>query len=563
MGGPAARKLNMDWINTFLTLIILINLLLVVVASFGHKSEEERGLVYKVYLFNIATIIWWLASTILFRIANTAKIFLYTKNMYVSATFIASSFYYFSHIFPGYHHAHRAKLTRALCANIIVVALVLFSGAIVKGAVVGAHTGNAYSENAAVFGPYFFIYALYILYYLGGSFMRLFQKYDREADIVTKAQLLYLFVGYSVSGLIAFVADLFLPLIGHFEYLWIGPAATVFVASLTTYAVKRYRLFSIKIIAMEFIVFALWAVAIIRISFYGGASMENPFIDALYLALIIFLGALLIVSLKKEAHQNEKNKELLTELQLANEKLKEVDDLRIKFLSLATHHMASPLTAMKFYASTIKEDIPRGKDRGVIGRIADNFMAVVRDFLDMSKIEAGQTEYRKDPINITETFSRLIKNCREKYNNDKVQFVLETHAGPILALGDEEKLILAMNNIIENCVKYYSKDERTKVMCDEVKIHVLEYGPDREEVNIKIIDCAPRLLPNVPDALLEKFSNTSNKDEANIIGNGIGVYVAKKLIEGQGGRFSILSNGISDTFADGCCFDIYLQRSNL
>jgi signal transduction histidine kinase len=544
----------MDWINTFLTIIILTNLLLVMTASFGYNGEG-RGAAYFVYLFNIAAIIWWLAATILFRIADATNIGFYTRNMYVSATFIASSFYYFSSMFPERHLVHKARVVQVVCANMLVVALILFGDSVVAGGKI------AESRNSAILGKYFVLYAAYIMGYLTASFVALYGKYRREDNTVRKAQLFHMFLGYSVSGFLAFAADLFLPFFGHFEYLWVGPAATAIVAMLTAYAVMKHRLFSIKIIAIEFAVFALWVIAIVRISMYSGNIIEgSPLVNFLYLLSVILLGALLILSIKKEVIQKERTIELVGKLTHANLKLKEANELRLKFLGLATHQMASPLTAMKFYASFLKEDPEAASGKyGDIEGIADNFISVVRDFLDLSKIEEGAVEYKKEEIGIGD----FIHEIAEARNQEAVlrgagaQVIIQKTAhNSLCACGDREKLSQAIGNILDNSMRHYAKKENAELTERHVNIEV-EDIEERREIAIKISDKANRMLPAVPQALLQKFSAGADAMEANVIGNGLGVYVAKQFIEGQGGRLVV------EAFDSSCNFMIYLQRSNL
>lgn len=520
----------MDLINIFLTIIILSNLLLVVVASVGYKRNDEKGLVYKAYLVNNATIIWWLGSTIFFRISDTDSISFYTKNMYVSATLIASSFYYFSHIFPDYKRIQLKRIWLALLANIVVVFVITFSDHFIRGGVV-----NNGLENEVVFGSYFWIYALYILYFFCTSFGRLFVKYKKEADNIRKSQLQYIFWGYSISGGVAFIVDLALPIMGNFNFLWLGPAATICVVTLVTFAIRRHRLFSMKILAIELFVFALWIVVIVRISAF--VETPEPLVDVLYLVVIIFLGTLFIQSVKREAAQKEINEELVL-------KLKESDELKTKFVSLATHQMASPLTSMKVYSAYIKEGGDAGAVKG-IENIADNFISIVKDFLDISKIETDDTDLRIESVSISDIVGGVVEVCstRLKQKDIRVSFDSSSH---LRANGDKEKLTQALMNVIENSIKH-------SMQGSAISIDVLE---EREFVCIKVRDKGERKLPKVSMALIKKFSNTQDQSEADVIGSSLGLYSAKQIIEKQGGEFKVNCN-------NGCQFLIYLKRSNL
>lgn len=535
----------MDPINIFLAIIILGNLLFVV-ASVGYQKNAEKGseksLIYKLYLVNIATIVWWLASTVFFRIASPNNIFFYTKNMYVSATLIASSFYYFSYIFPEYKSFHIRRLVSVLFVNAAVVCLIIFSDGIIMGGV-----DNINGENVAILGKYFLVYAAYILYYFCTSFARLFSKYKAELEPTARAQLFYVFIGYTVSGVVAFIADLGLPFFGQFGYLWVGPAATVCVASFIIYAAKRHSLFSMKIVAVEIFVFALWIFAILKISIFS--ESPQPPIDVLYLIITIMLGALFVGSVKRELVQRERNEMLVA-------KLKEADELKTKFLSLATHQMASPLTAMKVYSSLIKEGGTMGErlsqpKEGGIERIADSFISIVKDFLDISKLEFGEEKFSYEDVAIAETINVAVSSCATKAEakNVEVKIILPwLGAGNLNVRADREKLKQAFQNILENSIKY-SKDGG-----------IIKVAADEENGIVKIIfaDEGERVLPTTAFALLGKFSSSGNQAEADVVGNSLGLYAAKQAIEGMGGKFFV---NVGEFGA--CNFNIYLERSNL
>ncbi|MEI6490788.1 MAG: histidine kinase N-terminal 7TM domain-containing protein, partial [bacterium] len=286
----------MDTINTLLSIIILVNLMLVVVSSSGYRNGD-KSLVYSVYLLNITTIAWWTASTIFYRVANEGGIDFMMRNVYASATFIASSFYYFSFIFPDFRQEYRKKLVKIFLINIVLVFLITCTQAIITGGVIiESH------ENVAFLGKLFFIYGLYILYYLCSSFFRLFIKYLKTSrNDPKKFQLLYIFLGYTISGFLSFVADLLLPSFNNFEYLWVGPITTIFVAFAITYAVTRHHLFNIKMITTEIFVFTLWVFTLIKISAFENLGEFGVLVPLSFLLLSLTIGILLIKSVKKQA----------------------------------------------------------------------------------------------------------------------------------------------------------------------------------------------------------------------------------------------------------------------
>jgi len=510
----------MDPINIFLTVIILINMLLVAAALLGNRKKEGNFVVYATYLANLAAIIWWMASTVFFRISDPSHIFLNTKNLYISATLIASSFYYFSYIFPANNNLYMKKLCTVAGINIVLVCLIIFTDFVIKNGAV-----NPSGENVAAFGSLFVFYAIFILYYFCSSFARLFLKYKKEKDPSKRGQLLFVFIGYSVSGLLAFIADLLFPLLGQFQYVWIGPAAGIFAAVFTTYAVKKYQFLSIKMFTVELIICASWVVAVIRVSAFADAP--DPFIDVVYVLITILIGYLLMQSIKNESAQRERNEDLVSQLTVANSRLIEADILKNKFVSLATHQMASPLTAMKVYANFLKEGGHASENDAIVERAADNFISIVTNFLDVSKLDADETQYSLSPVNFGEiaaVFSQQSVSAKAK------NVSLEACPHEIAIYCNFEKLKRALENILENSIRHSGPG-------DTVHVSLTCKMPEKT-AKIIISDTGQRRLPSVSPELIRTFSSEGDVMEANIVGSSLGLYSAKQSIERQRGKFT-------------------------
>ena len=517
-----------------LDIVILINLMLVVLSSLGHRSNSHKDFIYKVYIFNIATIVLWVGSMIFDRIATEHNAVLSTKILYSSATLIAGSFYYFSLIFPKSAHKYVKHLVVIMIVNIVLVLFIMFSHYIIQDATI-----DQFGEIIIKFGLAYFFYILFILYLFCSSFFRLFVKYRNSSDKNEKAQLFYIFLGYTVSGSVALFVDLLLPWMYSSQFCWLGPTASICLALSITYAVKKYRLFNIQIIAVEVFVFVLWVFTLIKVSVLNeapSADTTSLALNVAYFILVIIIGIVLIRSVEKEVRQRERNEELVDELTAANAKLKEVDELKTKFVSLATHQMASPLTSMKVYSEFLKDggNAEAVKD-GSIGRIADNFISIVKDFLDISKLEAGETVYTIEDVDMRQVLAEVLARCSGKASEKGIQIKFnmsepsDVHERYIRTKIDKDKFAQALQNIFENSVKYSERAGYINV----------ELAEDKDFIYITIRDKGIRILPSVSSALIKKFSSSGNKFEADIIGNSLGLYAAKQIIERMGGSFDV------------------------
>lgn len=511
--------------------------MLVVVSTSGYR-KGDKNVVYSVYLLNITTITWWAGSTIFYRIAGSEDIDYMMRNVYASATFIASSFYYFSLIFPDFIKEYKNKLIKIFLINILLLFFILKTQKIITGGSI-----SILQENSAFFGTWFFLYGIYILYYLCSSFFRLFSRYLKVSkNDPKKFQLLCIFLGYTVSGLISFTTNLLLPSLGNFDYLWIGPISTIFVSIAITYAVTRYHLFNIKVITTEIFIFVIWIFTLIKISAFENLGEFGVLVPLSFLLLSLTIGILLIKSVKKQAEQHEENKRLVLELANANQQLKEVDDIKSKFVSLARHQMASPLTAINAYASLLNDkdvDLDKIGLKSLQG-IIDRFIVIVKDFLAISQIENEEVKYSNDEVDLAQTLNDIL--CERKFIIDHHNINIEMDIGDeeYKIKGDTAKLNTAIANVLENSIQY-SKDSTALIKLEK----------KNSKIVLTISDKGVRSLPEISSVLLKKFS--PDPFEATIMGNGLGVYVSKRFIEAHGGTFEIKNDG-------GCQFVIILPQ---
>ena len=168
----------MNYISLALTIVAIVNAalgLLLVLTGQKHRTS-------KVYAINIVMILAWIFGIFFYRLSGQDSIVFWTKLLYVSATLIASSFLYFTYIFPIHEEGFTTKKRILLSLpNILVGLLTIFGNHIILNATV-----TTSGENHITFGNLYVLYVLYILSYFLFAFFRLFVKYTKSADLFEK-----------------------------------------------------------------------------------------------------------------------------------------------------------------------------------------------------------------------------------------------------------------------------------------------------------------------------------------------------------------------------------------
>ncbi|OGG04941.1 hypothetical protein A2Z33_06625 [Candidatus Gottesmanbacteria bacterium RBG_16_52_11] len=241
----------------------------------------------------------------------------------------------------------------------------------------------------------------------------------------------------------------------------------------------------------------------------------------------------------------KKLKELNDKLQSANTQLQELDKLKDEFVSLASHELRTPMTAIRGSLSTILEgyagDIsPQSKEFLTAAyNENDRLIRLVNNLLNISRIEAGRMNFAFQTLNLEEIISEVITNLQNvaKEKGLNLTYIRE---GPIPQVeADPDKVREVMINIIGNALKFTHKGGvtvRTKF--------------DGRSVTTSITDTGSGIAKEDQDLLFKKFSQVQKTNYARPQGGtGLGLYICKIMVEGMRGKIWIESTlGVGSTF---------------
>src|SRR3989344_1250306 len=352
-----------------------------------------------------------------------------------------------------------------------------------------------------------------------------------------KNQIFYVGIGI-VSFLVLFVSSNILGETLEVQQIsFIGSIGIVLFLAFLAYLIIRYQAFNIKMIGAQALVIAL--VVLIGATLLVQDPFYSQIIIAITLVLVIGLGYSLTQSVKKEVKQREQIEELAENLEVANEKLKELDQLKSEFLSLATHQIRAPLTAIKGYSSMLLEGdfgvLPQKATDSVqtIMKSCQNLIKIVEDFLNISRIEQGRMVYEKNIFDIKETIQEVIREIKPNINKAKLSLDLNIPAEKINVNGDRNKIKQVISNIVDNAIKYTPSGQ--------IDISVFLDG---KKVKIAVKDSGTGIDPSEINKLFAKFSRTKEANKTSVTGTGLGLYVAKKIIEAHRGDIKIYSEGV-------------------
>lgn len=336
-----------------------------------------------------------------------------------------------------------------------------------------------------------------------------------------------------------------------FIYEQVGYIGFVIFIATISYIIVRFKAFDIKLIGSQALIIGI--VVLIGSQFFFIQNNTNRILTAITLVLSIAMGFLIVRSVKKEIFLRERIQTLVENLERANsnlkhinidldkanEKLKELDQLKTEFVGLATHQIRGPLTAIKGYLSMMLEGdygkIPKSIEDSlrVIFSSAESLSVVVSDFLNVSRIEQGQMKYNMEDCDVKELVIEVIKELKPNTESRGLELKADIPDEPFVVHIDKEKIKQVINNLIDNSSKY------TKVG----SINVSLQKTDNSKILLAIKDTGVGISKETLPHLFEKFSRAKDAFKTNILGTGLGLYVARKMMEAHKGRVWAESEG--------------------
>jgi K+-sensing histidine kinase KdpD len=204
------------------------------------------------------------------------------------------------------------------------------------------------------------------------------------------------------------------------------------------------------------------------------------------------------------------------------------DEIKSTFISIVSHELRTPVALIKGYASTLRRDDAKwdkptiNDSLAVIEEEADRLSRMIDDLLDASRLQAGGMSLNRADVSLSTLSHRVAQRFSTQSNKHTIVTDFPENFPVILA--DETRVEQVIANLVSNALKYASKGEikiSGQVRPEQVIICVSDEGPGIEAKD----------LPHIFDRFYR-----STKAVKNTKGAGLGLYLARAIVEVHGGR---------------------------
>lgn len=231
-------------------------------------------------------------------------------------------------------------------------------------------------------------------------------------------------------------------------------------------------------------------------------------------------------------------------VQESNRRLQEVDKLKDEFVSLASHELRTPMTAIKSYlwmalagkGGALSEKQTFYLDRAY--RSTDRLIKLVNDMLNISRIESGRISIELTKVDIQHLVTEVIEEVSPRAQELGIQLTSLPFPSLPLTLADANKIKEVVINLIGNSLKFTPKGGSISVS--------FNVGSDGQ-VQVSVADTGAGIPAEDVPKLFQKFSLLPGSYVVNKTatqGTGLGLYICKSVIELHGGKIWVKSNGV-------------------
>jgi len=230
---------------------------------------------------------------------------------------------------------------------------------------------------------------------------------------------------------------------------------------------------------------------------------------------------------------------LTKELEVANRELKRLDAAKSEFLSIASHQLRTPLTAVKGYISLILE--------GTYGTIAkklqrpiknvydsnERLIRLVNDLLSLSRIESGKMELNIEETDLEKMAQSVLNELKIKAEQKNLELIFKEPAQPFgLVFVDSEKIRNVILNLVDNSIRYTEKGSIT-----------ISAAQKNNKLLLTVQDTGVGMTKEGITKLFESFTRGQAGVNLSSEGAGLGLYIAKQFVKMHKGKIWAESPG--------------------
>jgi two-component system phosphate regulon sensor histidine kinase PhoR len=233
--------------------------------------------------------------------------------------------------------------------------------------------------------------------------------------------------------------------------------------------------------------------------------------------------------------------------------MRRVEEMRADFVANASHELRTPLAALSGFIDTLQgpardDAAARARFLQIMQAQAHRMARLIDDLLSLSRIELSAHLRPQTPVDVVPIVRQVADGLQTLARDRQVKIQIQAPSAPLIVLGDHDELIRVFENLIENALKYGASGKRV-----EIDFSRVENAEGEAQAEISVRDYGPGIAPEHLPRLTERFYRVDVADSRAQGGTGLGLALAKHIMNRHRGRLSIASN-----LGEGATFTVHL-----
>jgi len=264
-----------------------------------------------------------------------------------------------------------------------------------------------------------------------------------------------------------------------------------------------------------FIIFGVMAVIIMLATYFISKNYESP--EVLVIAECLVVVVVFIVEMLV-------NKFIV--------QLTRLNKMKSEFVSIASHQLRTPLSAIKWETELLLTKFKKGLDKKQFKNIENIYsinqrmIRLVNDLLDIARIDQNRLILIKQKVDFLKIVEDVMEEIIPKAKLRNIEIEIDTKKELPMVVGDKEKVQIVVENLFDNAVKYTNSGGKIRV----------KISKNKQYLEFEIKDNGVGIPEEQIGRVFEKFFRSDNATRYQTEGTGLGLYIAKNIVEQLGGK---------------------------
>lgn len=220
---------------------------------------------------------------------------------------------------------------------------------------------------------------------------------------------------------------------------------------------------------------------------------------------------------------------IVAELRSANQQLNELDQLKSKFISIASHELRTPLSVILAYVSRLREQADSAETVSKLDQVlnaAVRLRSLIQDMLNLQYVDTGEPRLNLETFDIVQVVRAVVEERRDSAEARRQTITLQMPEEPLQVRADRGAMDVVIGNLLNNAIKFTPEEGEIRVL---VQVQ-------SQEVWLRVRDSGIGIPPDKLELIFNRFYQVEPHLRRSREGLGLGLAIARDLLEAQDGR---------------------------